>query len=267
MTSRADWLRAKVAPTRDALVAGDGCHADEAEALNKYLDGGSSAHEAANAFTKPVLEEGEPSDSLYRPMALLCEALVELENDRDKLLDLLATMEKLPSAAGIDWSELPGFGNMWSDLYRLYTHGPDHWETSYASLSEERVVELRQHYRATAAVEAEMYLRGLDGITAHWGYETLNLICTRRAGLEVLISSMHVWLTKGSTRLKEDLDLDELYLYGGTRRMEDHWETWRSRFLEVSKDEGFLSQEARKLAAECHEMMKLDTWETVGYPL
>lgn len=260
MPTRAEWFKSQVAPTKEALKAGDGCHADEAKSLADYLDGKSTAQGAATAFTAPALQEDDPLDSLYRPVALLCQALIDFGDDRDKLLDLLAAIQPLPPTAQVDCPDLPGFGNMWSDLYRLHTHGPDPWESTDFPLSDARKTELRQHFEALGAVEAGLYLRGLDGVTAHWGYETLNLICSRRAGLEVFMSSMHVWLTMAGTELKQDLDPDEVNRYSNKRGVEatmaEHWEAWKGTFLQVSEEQGFLSIEARKLAAECYELMQ-----------
>lgn len=251
-----EWFKSKVAPTRAALEAGDGCHAGEAKSLADYLAGKLTAPEAAAAFTAPVLAEHDPPASLYRPMALLCDALVDFGHDRDKLLDLLAAIQSLPPSPQVDWSTLPGFGNMWSDLYRLYTHGADHWEKTDFPFSDARKAELRQHFETIATVETELYLRGLDGVSALWGYDALRLITSRRVGLEVIISSMHVWLTRAGTKLKQDLDPEKVATYGKDATMAEHWETWKQTFLLVSEEENFLSAEARKLAAECYELMQ-----------
>ncbi|OAQ64638.1 hypothetical protein VFPPC_05892 [Pochonia chlamydosporia 170] len=253
MPTKAEWLTAQVAPTKTALNDGDGCHADEAKSLTDYLEDKSTAQEAATAFTAPLLAEDDPAASLFRPMGLLCEALVELGDDRDKLLDLLAAMQQLPPTSDINWRDLPGFGNMWSDLYRLYTHGSTPWEKT--ELSDERRLELQQHFEATGSVEAELYLRGLDGVTARWGYETLSLICARRVGVEVFIGAMYAWLKVAGEKLKGDLRQDEVCRYGEERRMGDHWEMWKSAFLEGAGD-GSWGSEARRMALECHELMK-----------
>ncbi|KAK2616638.1 hypothetical protein QQS21_000461 [Conoideocrella luteorostrata] len=256
MSTRAEWLQAQIAPTKQALDAGDGCHADEAKSLANYLDGKWTAQESATAFTTPILEDDDPTTALSRPMGLLCEVLVELVDDRDRLLALLAAIQELPPTAQINWSDLPGFGNMWSDLYRLYTHGAEAWEKSDLPLSGTRTTELRRHFEATGATEAELYLRGLGGVTAHWGYETLSLISKERVGVEVFISSMHAWLKKAGMKLKQDLNRNEIRIDGGELPMADYWESWKNAFLKASGEDGFSSTEARQLAAECHELMK-----------
>ncbi|PHH90886.1 hypothetical protein CDD83_2347 [Cordyceps sp. RAO-2017] len=254
--AREEWLGSQVAASAEALEAGDGCHADEAESLAGYLDGRLTAHEAALAFTKPVLDEAEPAASLYRPMALLCEALVELGHDRDKLLRLVAAIQALPPAGPISWAGLPGFGDMWSDLYRAYADGPSPWETSEGP----REAELCRHFEAVGTVEAELFVRGLGGVPASWGYKTLSLVCSSRAGLGVLLHAMHPWLAVAGPKLRLELEPDEVCGYGERQAVEttmaEHWEAWKRAFLQASQKGAHLTEEARQLAAECHDLMK-----------
>ncbi|KAJ6442299.1 C6 transcription factor [Purpureocillium lavendulum] len=256
-----DGLQA-YAEVKEAARAGDGCHGEEASSLNSYLDGTLTAQGAAVAITRPVLEEDDPPAALYRLMGLLCQALAELGDERTKLLDLVTAIQALPATSQVDWSQLPGFGNMWSDLYRLHFHGANDWEKSdgLGLLPGAEKVELRQHYTAIGAVEAGLCLRGLGGVTSRWGYETLNLVCSGRPGVDVFLSSMFQWLAVAGTRLKRDLEPDRACSYGKRMEVEatmaQHWETWRRAFLQLSEGDDSLSVEGRELAAGCHRMMQ-----------
>ncbi|KAL2690165.1 hypothetical protein Neosp_004233 [[Neocosmospora] mangrovei] len=174
MPTREEWILSQAAPTKEELYAGDGCHLDEAICLIDYLNGNITAQEAATAITKPILQEDDPQEQLYRLMALLCEAPVELPADRGKLYDLLFAIQALPPEAGINWVDLPGFASMWCDLLRLGFDGTDTWEEE--SLSPERKTELRQHFEAVGTVEAELYMRDLGGVSDIWAYEIINQI-------------------------------------------------------------------------------------------
>jgi len=268
MSTRTEWLDSHVAPSKEALQAGDGCHSDEAKALGDYLESKLTTDEAAKAITAPVLQETDPPAELYRLMALFCEALLELNDDREKMLDLLASIQTLPPTSKIDWSQLPGFGNMWSDLYRLHFHGANDWEKTGEALTEPKKVELRQHYESLGTAEATLHVRGIGGIPPEWGYETLNLVCSRRPGLDVYIGSVHAWLTVAGEKLKRELKPEQVQswtrLVGGGRpdqkqsvecTMTEHWETWNA-LLQVSEEDEFLSAEARKLAGECQRIMQ-----------
>lgn len=79
-----------------------------------------------------------------------------------------------------------------SVLRVMYLHGPDSWEKQ--SWTDERRAELCHHFKTVGKIEAEMFLRGLGGVTADWGYEVINLVCSRRAGLDVLMFKVQAWL-------------------------------------------------------------------------
>jgi hypothetical protein len=59
-----------------------------------------------------------------------------------------------------------------------------------------------------------MFLRGIGGIPADWGYQVINPeVYSRRAGLDVLISEVCAWLEFTSTRLRRNLDPEETRNY------------------------------------------------------
>ncbi|KPM41452.1 hypothetical protein AK830_g5052 [Neonectria ditissima] len=269
MPTRDEWILSQVAPTKEELHAGDGCHLDEAICLIDYLNNNITAQEAATTITKPVLIEASPRDELYRLMALLCEAPVELAADRDKLFDLLSAIQALPPEEGIDWVDLPGFGNMWSDLFRAGLNGTNAWEGE--PLSQDRKAELRQHFEALATVEAELYMRGLGGVSDVWGYEIISQVCSGRPGLDVFITGVHAWLKVAGSKLIAEMKPEDIKAFSRARRgnivrkhvvvdtVASHWEHWRSALIELSKDEEYLSAESRTLAIECHDLMNRET--------
>lgn len=268
MPSRDEWLLSQVAPTNDALAAGDGCHHDEAKALGDYLSGNLTTHDAARRITNPLSLESDPPAELGRLWALLCQALVELSHeDRQKTLALLAAVQALPSRSPIDWSQLPGFSHMWSDLHRLHLHGSDPWEKE--SLTDARRLDLRQHFETVGTIEAEMFVLGERFVPREWGYEVLNLVTSRRAGVDILLNEVYGWLKVAGTKLKQSVDANETNGYSrasaGTRAskwqagsgtMTEQWAVWKTSLLELGGDDSPLSAEGRRLAAECLELMR-----------
>jgi hypothetical protein len=260
MLSRIDWINSQAVEDGFALAAGDGCHHEEAKALGDYLSGNLLVQEAAERIVTPVLREADPPSELYRLWGLLSDALVELTGDRQKILDLLAAIQSLPPHTCIDWSQLPGFGHMWSDLNRLHLHGTDPWEKG--TLTDARRVELCHHFETIGRVEAEMFLRDIGGVSADWGYEVINLVCSRRAGLDVLIFEVHAWLECAGTQLRDGQKPEEVKRYtrpvSGARNglqeavsctMEEHWQTWRDTLLKLGGDLSPLSAERRKTSS------------------
>jgi hypothetical protein len=266
MEARIDWINSQAAVNETALAAGDGCHHEEAKALSDYLSGNLLVQEAAERIVTPVLGEADPPSELYRLWGLLSDALVELKDDRQKILDLLATIQSLPPHTLIDWSRLSDFGNMWSDLNRLHLHGPDSWEKE--DWTDDRKAELYHHFETIGRIEAEMFTRGLGGASADWGYKVINLVCSSRAGLDVLMFDVHAWLECAGMQLRHNLRAKEIRsytrpvsgaLYGlqgaVSCTMEEHWQTWTEALLKLSGDQSPLSIESRKLAAVCFTLM------------
>ena len=268
MQSRTAWINSQAATNDNALAAGDGCHHEEAKALCDYLSGNLDVQEVAKEIVSPVLREADPPSELYRLWGLLSDALVELADDRQEILDLLTAMQASSPTDCIDWSQLSGFGNMWSDLYRLHLHGPAPWEKE--KWTEVRKAELCQHFEAIGRAEAEMFRRGIGGINTDWGYEVINLVvCSGRAGLDVLISEVYAWLECAGTQLRHSLNLEEARSYPravpGTIHglqeavsctMAEHWQTWRKALLELSKHQSPLSVTSREVAAVCLKLVQ-----------
>ncbi|KAL6692591.1 hypothetical protein J3F84DRAFT_396904 [Trichoderma pleuroticola] len=249
MPTTVEWLKLHIIQIRQ-LQQSDGYHEDEDVFiyLGDYLDGNLTANETAVLIAAPVLDDYNQPTKLYRLMGLLCEALVELSDEREKLLNLLESIQELPPGA-INWAALPGLRR--------------------EPIPEDKQAKVRQHYTSIGTVEANLYVRGLGGVTENWGYELLNLACLRRPGLEVVVGEIHAWLTVAGTNLLKDLNPDEVRnwsrpLLGGQPgqqhvvqgTMAQHWETWRYTLLQVSEEQPLLSAEARKLARECYLLMQ-----------
>lgn len=256
MSARTELIESLVAPSREALDAGDGCHAEEAKVLLDYLDDRLTAQEAARAITAPILREAHPPAALYRLTGLLSEALVELSDDRDVLLDLVVALHSLPSSVGINLQQSYEFAHMWSDLYRLHFHGEAGWERKEMPLSDSRKAEISQEIEGAATVEAKLYVRDHDIFPAEWGYETLSLVSWKRPGLEVYMSAIHVWLVIGGEKLKQGLDHGQIRRYAGIEAtMGKHWETWKELLVGFSGQASLFSEDSKKIAVECYKLM------------
>lgn len=273
MSSAKSWCQSKAGATSEEVAAGDGCHPDEANALGDYLNGDLDVEEAATRITAPILEEISPKDETYRLWTLLCDALVELDSEsRQKTRSLLVAIQALPSSSsssGIDWSELPGFRSMWYDLYRSWSHGSSWWEKNLDSLDDQYNQEVRLGFAMASTAEAEMYMHGPEeAIGKDWGFDTLSLITSRRAGRDCFLSRIYPWLEIAGVKLKAELMPEETRSYDRvvegsasgkwesiTRTMAEHWADWKRTLLRWSEDGSELSEEGRKLAARCYELM------------
>lgn len=259
------WFEPKIAPTAEALDNGDGCHPDEAKALCDYLNGITPPEEAAKRFTAPVLADPDSPKRLYRIWALLSEALVELTaEERHMTFDLMSAIQALPPSSGVEWESLPGFWGMWFDLYKLHLHGRDPWEKDFETFSDEKKREFRQDYETVGTAEAEMFVRGFDGaVHENSGFKVLNLLCSPLPrALDIFVAHMHPWLRIAGPQLKAKVDWSQTEKTAESwgRRIDNkttayHWKTWKEELLKLSKDGSGLSEEGRKLAAECYEMM------------
>lgn len=235
------WFDEQTAPTTEVLLAGDGCHPDEARALNDYLCESTSAEEAARKTTAPILKETSPPEELYRIWGFLSDGLVKLStDDRHKMVNLLFHIQSRPPRSDIVWAQLPGFGSMWDSLNRLHLHGTDAWERYVGSFAPEEIDELRQTFATIGHTEAEMILRGV--VPADWGYQVLNLTCSGRLGLDVFVSEIFAWLETAGKELRLEKAKSETTVLRFTRpipnslrrenmaveeTLAEHWNSWR----------------------------------------
>ncbi|KAJ4254513.1 hypothetical protein NW762_010112 [Fusarium torreyae] len=266
MDFRREWILSEVAPTIQDLEQVNGYHLDEAICLINYLEGKLSAHSAAEQITAAVLHEADPPGELYRIWALLGNACQVLGNDFEKLLDLLGAIQRLDQTDEIDWTQLPGFRYCWNELFGNLPEMD--WNIDEQRDFEGNEDNLRSLFKTVGTVEAGLFVREIGGFTKFWGYNILNLICSARFGLEVFITQIHAWLEIAGPKLAATIQPHQVKSYTRAVKgrpdktyeiqatMAEHWEHWKKTFLQVSHDEGFLSAEARQLAAECYDMVK-----------
>lgn len=243
------WFNERIAHTPEDLQNGDGCHPDEAQALSDYFNNSITSKEAAKRITAPVLNEPKPADKTHRLWALLSDAMVELDEEaRLKTLDLLSQIRDLPSGPNIQWSELPGLGAMWDDLWRLHLHGPDPWEKSSASFDEETVKSLRQIHEAIGRAESEMLIRGFNMVTgACIAYKVLDLTLSNRAGLDIFMSEIFARLDVAGRMLKDKAMSED--------GLTESWAKWKEALLRLSQEGSRLSEEGRKIAGRSYDLM------------
>lgn len=243
------WLSDHTAPTPEDMQNGDGCHPDETKALSDYLNNSITSGEAAERITKPMLNEEKPADKTYRLWGLLGDAMVELDGEhRTKTLDLLSQIRNLPATPDINWAHLPGLGSMWDTLWRLHLHGPGPWEKTLIIFDKEKIEEFRQMFDTIGRVESEMLIQGFDTVTNEdVAFKVLNLTLSKRAGLDIFMSEIFARLDVVGKRLKEKAEsADDLA---------EKWIRWKEALLTLSQEGSRLSEEGKRLAAQCYELM------------
>jgi hypothetical protein len=271
MVTTEEWIDSQVAPTQQELERGDGCHEEEGRCLKDYLAGKMTVQDAAAAITTPVLNEKDPPSELYRLWALLADALVELEQGREKLYDLLAAIQELGSQGPIDFSDLPGFGNMWADLYQMWRLGTAPWEKDRGPITDEEMFKMREHHKATGIVEATLYVRGIADLPEIWAWDAINIVCLERPGLDAYIGEVYGWLTVASEKLRSSTNLDQVVTFSRTaeggrpgartsvsQSVSEHMGYWNNRLIQLSSQDSSLSEEGRRLAAECYRLLGRD---------
>ncbi|KAI4191794.1 MAG: hypothetical protein LQ348_003419 [Seirophora lacunosa] len=171
------WLQEQIAPDG---VEEDGCHPDEARALEDHCCRTTEAIEAAKAIVQPIEQSEDPGAHLYRLWNLLIDALMQLpETQIPSLVQLLDAIQKLPkpdlkgrevTPHGHLWEGLPGFGHMWAD-----EHKQGHWRDSLAAALKEGAnrMELRAAHVRKANVEARLTAAGIGRMPLDWGYECI----------------------------------------------------------------------------------------------
>ncbi|KAF1852227.1 uncharacterized protein K460DRAFT_300100, partial [Cucurbitaria berberidis CBS 394.84] len=173
-----DWFSSKLAPEGNA---NDGCCPEEAEALKDFLRYKTTATEAAQTMTRPVLTAGSPKDDLSRLYILLLDALVELPSKHiELLLELLQAIENLPEPdfTAVQqskrpheklWKGLPHFANLCYDVG--YRSGS--WKMDAEATGAPKRDALRDEHIRRAEIEARLVMAGLAGIPIDWGYEVV----------------------------------------------------------------------------------------------
>ncbi|KAK7968112.1 ATG16-domain-containing protein [Apiospora aurea] len=264
------WFAYAIAPDGDTA---DGCHPDEAGALQAYLKGQITTKQAAEAITKPIATSNDPGGDLHRLWGLLADALMELpEPAMYQLLDLISAIESLPApdlsavpqenlpAHGTLWRGLPGFGHQWSDESpSLYCWSEGTGRVS--ALGEGQDVFVTQSIRR-AEVEAWLVRRGLAGLEIGWGYECVTDALERsKSDLNTEVPKACAWLITLGDRFQEGADnlegcwalerSGDLWKGEDQKRMtKERWDFWIQRLKEIA-DNDAVSSRAREAARQC----------------
>ncbi|KAL8709033.1 MAG: hypothetical protein Q9220_006157 [cf. Caloplaca sp. 1 TL-2023] len=187
-----DWFEEQVAPDG---VEEDGCHPDEARALQSYLKGEITTQECAHAITQPVLASNLAVCDLQGLWNFLQNALLDLREDHVQLvIDLLIAIEDLPDpdltsrATGttldplndfFTWKGLPNFGHLWADVYKQDDRRTDLSITlskppgSTGRGPKTRRDHLRTAHVKRANIEARLAVANIGRIPLDWGYEAI----------------------------------------------------------------------------------------------
>lgn len=153
---------------------------------------------------------------------------------------------------------------MWYDLNRSHLHGGFGIGMFHPGSEDE----LRRLYDAVGRALAEMLICGLGVANEEWGYEVFNLVYSDGPEIEVLIGQVFGWLDVAGWKLKQkaelettvrkytrSLDGDYNERHTVKRTLAEHWVAWKDRLWRISQGETGLSKDARRLAAQGHELM------------
>ncbi|KAK8113613.1 FAD binding domain-containing protein [Apiospora sp. TS-2023a] len=267
------WFAYAIAPDGDTT---DGCHPEEANALQSYLQGQMTATQAAEAITRPVAASQDPDGDLDRLCGLLGDALMELPAvDMARVLDLIAAIEDLPApdfsavprenlpAESPLWRGLSGFGHLWSDgagAGVLF-----HWVegTGRVRAGKNEDVYVTQSIRR-AQVEAWLVRKGLVGLGIGWGYEIVTDALERsKAALDTEVPMACEWLKilgdrfregaeegESSWALERDGDLWKGKAQDKKTMSKERWDFWMQRLKEIA-DNDAVSSRTREAAKQC----------------
>lgn len=264
-----EWLALRLGvpqPPNTLPIIGAGCDEHQVLTVEQCLDGIIEKKDAAQQITM----DGQATLTVL--WTCLSDLMVQLPGDLETTVELLKAIASLPPDSHVDWSQLPGFHEVWHQRYRWHLDSYLPWEDE--DLASEKILALRGHHEAIGRAESEMYHGGL--MPASRGYEVVAMVCQGRKGIDVLLSEIYGWMS-GSTCLRHDVD-DPLelrsYRYEGLEyremSMEQHWENWTAQFLafrqedSVTADGKALSSEGRKLAGEIYLHMRDGLWDAYG---
>ena len=248
-----DWFKNQI----DSDWAEDGgCHPDEAQALQSYINSRTTPQEAAHAITQPILSSPYPTKNLNRLWNLLQDALIELPATYTlPLINLLQAIQDLPDpdltsrpteaahpARGFTWKGLPSFGHLWADV-----HKRDNWRNELSttllslSLTPNESLQKRQQLRAThikkANVEAHLAVANVGSIPLDWGYDTVaDALELKTAVLDFELPAAREWL---------EVAREELY-----RGAEEGRKSWALRKRDEGREDGRISMSRWKFWEE-----------------
>lgn len=256
------WFASKLAPDGDVE---DGCHPDEAQALELYLHERTSSTEAAQAITHPIIGADHPSEGLVRLWSFIMDALVELPPEYTQaLIELVQAIEALPepelSAEPSErpsetlWKGLPGFGHFWSDSYQS-----GNWRKIAKNADGQERDLLRTEHVRKAEMEARLCNAGLAGIPIDWGYEAVaNALESRAALLDFEVLAATEWLILCGHSIRQGAEKGEkswalkTHSASSTEASLDQvmsverWSLWDKRLEEIEAESGTVSDAAKR---------------------
>ena len=215
------WFQNQIAP--DGVTA-DGCHPDEARALQLYINNRINLQDTAYAITRPLVSDEDPDRGDQPLWVLIQDALLEFcPTYIPDLISLLQAIDGLlerelgpknPKSTSTDcestWKGLPISGHLWADIYRQ-----DCWRENLATeLSELRAAHIRQ-----ANVAARLSAPNVKLLPLDWAYETItNALETNAPILDFEIPAVIEWI-----------DIVGKELYRGAKEGEESWALCRKR--------------------------------------
>lgn len=246
------WFKWQIAPDG---VAEDGCHPDEAQALQSYLNNETTPQEAAQAITQPILSSENRVDDLYGLWGLFQNALLELsETHVEPLIILLQAIQDLPDPDlsakptetappkyGFTWKGLPHFVNSWADMYKQDDWRYELSETLSSCPTVNDRLKTRQILRAAhihrANIEARLSVVNVDILPLDWGYEVIaDALELDDAVLDFEIPAVREWIAIAG----QDL-------YDGAKEGRESWALCKKRDM---------GMEDKKMS-----MSRLEFWE------
>jgi hypothetical protein len=266
----AEWFSSKLAPDGDVE---DGCHPEEAHALEAYLHQTTTATEAAQAITRPIASADNPREDLVRLWALIMDALVELPSEHTQpLIELIQAIESLPEPdftaledskrpSETLWKRLPGFANLWSDSYQSGS-----WKKNVKDTDGQDRDTLRNEHVRKAEIEARLYNADLAGIPIDWGYEAVaDALESRTALLDFEVLAAAEWLVlcghtfrKGAEKSERSWALkprsasswqDSTKASSDQVMSVERWSLWYQRLREIETESEMIQAAAKRAQA------------------
>lgn len=250
------WFTDAISPDGDP---DNGCHPQEAQALKDYHDGKTTVQEAAYAISRPTATSQSTTLNCERNKLwnLLIAALEEWpEFESSPIFALLKEMENLPEPVICEeakhsvtsepfWKELPGFGNMWADVFQW-----GEWRHEIEDHPDDKNLrhQMREKYIHIAALEARLVDEKIGPIALDWGYECLTDAFERRDVIpDIQFPMAAEWLKRlakriydGALKQEEDWPFKRDYLdlrKGGNAMSVERWQYWKSRLEEYVKED------------------------------
>jgi hypothetical protein len=242
-----DWFSSKLAPEQENQPA-------EVNAIKDYLRQKTTATEAAQAITRPVVTAESPSKDLARLQILLLDALVELPDHTEPLLALLQAIENLPEPdfTAVQptkrpreklWKGLPYFANRWYDV--SYRSGS--WKMDAEVASSPKRDALRNEHVRRAKVEARLVIAGLAGIPIDWGYKVIVDALGSDALLDFDVPAAAEWLVVCGHRFRQGAEQGEKsYALKDEGMSLKQWSLWEARLRELQAQSGIVQRAATK---------------------